>query len=94
MMVGLVTAQMTPLERSGVADSIGFADNFHDTIAYMLTLGVVREYRRAVSNHNKTSSACLSLYLGAHIAAALQTARCCAASKIQQQDRGRSRELN
>jgi hypothetical protein len=61
MMVGLVTAQMTPLERSGVADSIGFADNVHDTVAYMLTLGVVREYRRAVSSQNKLVSLLITI---------------------------------
>jgi hypothetical protein len=60
MMVGLVTAQMTPLERSGVADSIGFADTFHDTVAYMLTLGVLREYRRAVSYYSTLVSSSYS----------------------------------
>ncbi|KAG5190280.1 acyl-CoA N-acyltransferase [Tribonema minus] len=48
-MVGLITAQLAqPLTQSSAADTIAFVEpQRHDMVAYILTLGVLDEYRRA-----------------------------------------------
>jgi hypothetical protein len=60
-MAGLITAQMGQvLLQTAAGRAISFADPFrHTTVAYILTLGVLPEFRRMVSA--RAWSACVHL---------------------------------